>query len=93
MTALLGGAPDQVPDRYAAADPVALLPTGIPTVLLHAPRDNLVPIRQSETYVAAATAAGDDSRLVRVPGSHFEHLDPSSDAGAELRAALDRLFA
>lgn len=91
VTALVGGSPEQVPARYAAVDPVALLPTGVPTVLVHAPRDNLVPIRQSETYVAAATAAGDDSRLVRVAGSHFEHLDPTSAACAELRRALDRI--
>ena len=90
VTALLGGSPEQVPERYAVADPMALLPIGVPTVLVHAPRDNLVPIRQSETYVAAATAAGDDSQLVRVAGSHFEHLDPASEACAELRAALDR---
>jgi len=91
VAALLGGSPEAAPERYAAADPVALLPTGVPTVLVHAPRDNLVPIRQSETYVAAATAAGDDSRLVRVDGGHFEHLDPASAACAELRSALDRL--
>ncbi len=91
VTALLGGSPEQVPDRYAGADPVALLPTGVPSVLVHAARDSLVPIRQSETYVAAATAAGDDSRLVRVGGGHFEHLDPASPACGALREALELL--
>ncbi len=28
--ALLGGSPDEQPDRYAAADPAGLLPTGVP---------------------------------------------------------------
>lgn len=91
ISVLLGGSPEGVPDRYAAADPVALLPTGVPSVLVHAPGDELVPIGQSETYVAAATAAGDDSRLVRVEGGHFEHLDPSSAAVAALRDALEGL--
>jgi acetyl esterase/lipase len=89
VSALLGGSPEQVPDRYAVADPVALLPTGVPSVLVHGARDSLVPIGQSETYVAAATAAGDDSRLVRL-GGHFEHLDPASPACAALREALER---
>lgn len=93
VAALLGGSPEQVPDRYTVADPVALLPTGVPSVLVHAPGDNLVPLRQSETYVAAATAAGDDSRLVRSDGGHFEHLDPASSACAALHTALARLGA
>lgn len=91
VTALLDGSPEQVPERYAIADPVAQLPTGVPSVLVHSSGDSLVPIRQSETYVAAATAAGDDSRLVRVSGGHFEHLNPGSAACAALREALDRL--
>ena len=77
-----------MPERYAAADPLALLPTRVPTVCIHAPGDDLVPISQSETYVAAA---GPAAQLVRVPGGHFEHLDPASEACAVLREALERL--
>ncbi|MCW2726291.1 MAG: hypothetical protein JWN35_3212 [Frankiales bacterium] len=86
--ALIGGSPAEFPGRYRLADPVALLPTGVRTVLVHGTGDDTVPIRQSETYVAAATAAGDRSELVRVPGGHFEHLDPTSEACARMRAAL-----
>lgn len=91
VQALLGGTPASVPERYAAADPSALLPTGVRSVLVHADGDDLVPISQSTGYVAAATAAGDDCRLVRVAGGHFEHLDPASAAGAALREALATL--
>ena len=69
-----------MPDRYAAADPLALLP-GVPTVCVHAAGDDLVPISQSETYVAAA---GPTASLVRFDGGHFEHLDPSSAACSAL---------
>ena len=88
VQALLGGTPARVPARYAAGDPSALLPTGVRSVLVHADDDDLVPISQSTGYVAAATAAGDDSRLVRVDGGHFGHLDPASSAVSTLRAAL-----
>lgn len=91
VDALLGGGPEEVPERYAVADPVALLPTGLPVRCLHGEQDDVVPLRQSELYVAAATAAGDDARLVRLPGGHFEHLDPASPAGDALRAALTGL--
>jgi acetyl esterase/lipase len=85
VDALLGGSPDAVPERYAVADPLALLPTTVPTTCVHAPGDDLVPLSQSETYVAAA---GPVATLVRVPGAHFEHLDPRSEACAAMRDAL-----
>ncbi|MCW2715790.1 MAG: alpha/beta hydrolase, partial [Frankiales bacterium] len=88
VAALMDGLPKRVRDRYEIADPMALLPTGVPTLLLHSADDDLVPLSQSEAYVAAAVEAGDDSRLVRVPGGHFDHLDPTSAAGEALRTAL-----
>ncbi|HWG94335.1 MAG TPA: alpha/beta hydrolase, partial [Mycobacteriales bacterium] len=91
VQALLGGGPDEVPDRYAVADPVARLPTGVRTACLHGEDDDIVPLRQSELYVEAATAAGDDARLVVLPGGHFEHLAPASPAGRALVEALEGL--
>jgi acetyl esterase/lipase len=88
---LVGGSPDECPDRYAVADPLALLPTGVRSVLIHAPRDRTVPLSQSRLYVQRATAAGDDSRLEISRGDHFSHLDPKSDAGRLLREALSSM--
>lgn len=84
IPALLGGSPAEVPERYAVADPLALLPTGVPTACVHAPGDDLVPISQSEAYVAAS----DTARLVTFDGGHFEHLDPASRACELMREAL-----
>lgn len=80
---LVGGSPAAYPERYAEADPRALLPSATPTVLLHAAGDDTVPLTQSEEYASASGA-----RLVVVPGGHFEHLDPSSEAFAALLEAL-----
>jgi acetyl esterase/lipase len=80
---LVGGPPTACPERYAEADPLALLPTGVRTVLLHGVDDDTVPISQSETYARASGA-----ELRRLPGGHFEHLDPSTDAVAALRSVL-----
>ncbi len=93
VDALLGGSPEQVPERYRVADPVALLPTRVRTVLVHGEADDVVPLRQSRSYLAAAQEAGDDVRLVTVPGGHFVHLDPGTEAIAALRTALDELRA
>jgi len=85
---LLGGTPEQVPERYRVSDPVALAPAGVPVVLLHGRADALVPYAQSVAYAAAARGAAE---LVEVPGDHFAHLDPRSPALEELRRALARL--
>jgi acetyl esterase/lipase len=89
--ALLGGAPEQVPDRYRVADPVNLLPTGVRTVLLHCAGDDTVPLSQSETYLEAAVAAGDDCSFEVVPGDHYSHLDPASEAVERLRELLQTM--
>ena len=85
---LLGGTPEQVPERYRVTDPVALAPAGVPAVLLHSRDDALVPYAQSEAYAAAAQGT---ARLVEVPGDHFAHLDPANPAVEELRRALSRV--
>lgn len=84
---LLDGSPAQVPERYDVTDPVSLAPSGVPTLLLHSRTDALVPYAQSETYAAADP----DVRLVPVPGDHFAHLDPGSEAWAQVLAALSAL--
>jgi acetyl esterase/lipase len=81
-----GGPPHRVPERFAAADPLALLPTGVRTVLLHGVDDDVVPMAQSERY-ARASGAG----LIRLPGGHFEHLDPKSAAVEALLRLLAEL--
>lgn len=68
---LLGGGPDVVADRYAAASPRALVPLGVPQLLVHGSRDDRVPVEQARAYAEAAAAAGDPVRLVEVPtGDH-----------------------
>jgi acetyl esterase/lipase len=88
VDALLGGSPTAVPERYAVADPVALVPSGVRTVLVHGTGDDIVPLSQSQDYLAVA---GPSCSLVTVPGDHFIHLDPTSAACEALRTALATL--
>jgi acetyl esterase/lipase len=85
----LGGTPEEVPDAYAAADPVRL-PPGIPVVLVHARDDQEVPFELSERYAAAHL--GPHVRLVAVPdGGHYGLIDPEHHAFAHVLAAVDLL--
>jgi acetyl esterase/lipase len=78
---LLGGTPSAVPERFAAADPMRLVPLGVPTLLVHGPDDATVPLFRSQRYLEAARAAGDEVELVEpVPGEHRIHIDPRSEA-------------
>jgi acetyl esterase/lipase len=85
---LLGGTPDQVPDRYASASPAARLPLGVPQLLVHGRRDDTVPAEMSRAYAERARQAGDDVELVETDEAHFECLDPSSESWA---AIVERL--
>lgn len=86
--ALIGGGPAQYPARYREADPTRLLPTGVRSVLICGTDDDVVPLSQSRTYHDDAVAAGDACSLELVPGDHFVHLDPTSEACQRMRDAL-----
>jgi len=89
---LLGGEPDEVPDRYDLASPAARLPLGVPQLLVHGTDDRIVPPAQSQTYAGAATAAGDQVELSAVPGDHFIHLDPTNQAWTTITDRLPSLL-
>jgi acetyl esterase/lipase len=92
VAALLGGGPEQVPDRYARADPSRRVPTGARTVILHGSADRQVPVEISRSYAARAAAAGDDVRLVELTDcEHFGLIDPMSPAWGVVLSTLGGL--
>src|SRR5262249_61601704 len=83
---VLGGSPTDVPTHYAAADPAALIPLGVPTVLVHGTADPIVPQAISERYQREAKARGDQAKLIPRPGTgHFELVDATTPPGASRR--------
>jgi acetyl esterase/lipase len=87
---LLGGTPTEVPERYAAASPAAMLPLGMPQLLVQGLRDyipDLVDLNRS--YARAARAAGDDVELVELPD--VEHLEPVESSSAAWNLTGDKL--
>ncbi len=86
---LMGGTPDQYPDRYDAGSPIELLPTGTRQVLVHGTADNIVPISQSERFVERAEQMGEQPTLVKLEGiGHFELIDPESEAWSIVAGAV-----
>jgi acetyl esterase/lipase len=86
---LLGNDPDG--ERLRQASPAELLPLGVPQLLVHGARDDIVPASMSEAYAARAHALGDPVETAILPCGHFEHLDPRSEAWRAVREWLDAL--
>lgn len=89
VDALMGAGPSDA--SYDLADPTRHLPLDVPVWAVHASDDDVVPISQSEGYVAAATAAGSEATLVEVTGGHFGVIDTESSAWADIVGVLDSI--
>ncbi len=77
----LGGTIASVPERYAVASPAAMLPLGVPQVLIHGTSDDNVPVEVSRAYVKAARSVHDPITYIELEGvDHFDVIDPHSEA-------------
>lgn len=90
---LLGKPWPDAPERYAAASPAAMLPLGVPQVLIHGTRDSDVPIEISRDYAARAKALGDPVTYLELEGiDHLDVIDPRSTAWERTVEALEALL-
>jgi acetyl esterase/lipase len=86
---LMGGGPDQFPERYRLADPMAAVPVAASVILIHGTDDDRVPARYSTEYASAASAAGGEAGAVLLPGAgHFDVIDPLAAAWPAVLAEL-----
>jgi acetyl esterase/lipase len=91
---LLGGAPEEVPERLRRAAPIELLPLGVPQILVVGELDAVVPAEQAESYAAAAQRAGDRVEVREVAAAgHFELIAPASAAWPTVRDAVLEMVA
>jgi acetyl esterase/lipase len=85
VAALLGGAPDEVPDRYETTDPLVRVPAAGRVVVVHGLRDAVVPPDFSARYADAARAAGVEVVLYQPDADHFEVIDPECPVWSLIR--------
>ncbi|MBA3809197.1 MAG: alpha/beta hydrolase [Solirubrobacterales bacterium] len=89
--ALMGGSPQDVPDRYAVGDALALAPVAMPVLLVHGLLDRTVSIELSRTYERESSAAGAAVELIEIDGEaggHRAHVDPRGAAWAAVAGWL-----
>ncbi len=90
---LMGGTPEEAPERYDAGSPIELLPTGVKQVLIHGADDETVPVSQSEAFVERARSVGDEPLLLKLENTgHFELVDPESSAWPTVSRATLQLL-
>jgi acetyl esterase/lipase len=93
VVGFLGGSSKDHPERYAAADPMLRIERRLPVRIVHGDRDDVVPMNQSDTYVTAARAAGQDAVVTVVDGDHGVVIDPGHPAFGALLDALEAIRA
>ncbi|HEY4269604.1 MAG TPA: alpha/beta fold hydrolase [Galbitalea sp.] len=71
----LGGTSDEVPERYDTASPAEHPVADRAVRLIHGTGDDVVPVSQSEAYLAAALRAGQPATLETFDGDHFDVID------------------
>jgi len=86
---LVGGTPNEVPERYAQASPAELLPMGVPQLLLTGDSDPSVPVAHAAEYERLARARGDDVVLHTIlRAAHFEVIAPWSERWPDVARPL-----
>ena len=89
VDALMGGSDTQQAARYAQASPMALLPLGLPQVLVQGGKDSIVPLEGVSAYAAAATAKGDAvTQRIEPALGHFDPAVPQTLLGSHAVATV-----
>ena len=92
VASFIGGAPQEVSERYRLASPMELLPLKVEQVLIHGELDRHVPVDLSIEYHRSAIEQGNKVRLIVLPEvEHFKIIDPSSAAWESVIDSLDSL--
>ncbi len=89
----LGGTSAEVPERYDTASPAEHPVADRPVRLIHGTGDDVVPMSQSEAYLAAGRRVAQDVRLDTVDGGHMDVIDIEHPSWSLTLAAVRALTA
>jgi pimeloyl-ACP methyl ester carboxylesterase len=90
---LLGGSPEEVPERYRQTSSRELLPLKVEQRLIQGTLDRIVPETFSKDFVIAARTKGDHVRLAIITtAGHFDLIAPYSSAWPAVVEAVSSLL-
>jgi acetyl esterase/lipase len=89
VAALMGGTPEQFPERYKAGDPGLLLPFAAPQLLIQGTRDSQIPPQLPAEWANLAQQRGSSAAVHIIPDAdHFDIVDPESQAWPEVMKSV-----
>lgn len=90
---MMGGTPEEVPERYAQGSPIELLPLNVPQVLIQGALDQTVSPTSARDYFTAARKSGDKTELIVIrEAGHYEVVIPTTPAYEKVREAAVSLM-
>lgn len=90
---LMGGLPEEVPDRYRAGDPGSLVPLNTRQILLQGSADDQIPPDLPLQWAERGRRLGEQISVTIIPGaSHDDVADPLSSAWPEVLASIEGLL-
>jgi acetyl esterase/lipase len=88
----LGGLPEDIPQRYACADPVKLPIPQAEQWIIHGAQDTVVPADFSRSYCEGKRNRGEDVALLEIlKADHYDLIDPRSPAWPAVAGVILRL--
>lgn len=89
ITNLIGGTPEEQPQRYHDASPIELLPLGVPQAVFA----GRMLAADVGPYEAATKRAGDSLQSIVIPnGGHFIFVDPQSENWPQVLQSVRRML-
>ena len=89
----MGGTPAAVPERYLAGNPGDLLPLNVPQFLLQGTADDQIPAKLPLRWAERGQRLGDHVEVAILPhATHFDVVDPESNAWPRVLGVLERLL-
>ncbi|AMM52836.1 esterase [Rufibacter sp. DG15C] len=86
---LMGGLPDQFPDRYALGSPLGNLPLKVPVRLVQGDKDPIVPVSQAQGIARFSSHKQYLVQEVIVPNAgHFDLVAPTSPVWSTVEQAV-----
>ena len=90
---LMGGLPNEVPERYAQGSPAELAPVACKQVFIQGRQDETVPHDYVESYVNQAAARGEPAKLISLDNTgHFEIVVASTPQWLLVETAIQEML-
>ncbi|KXP03598.1 alpha/beta hydrolase family protein [Tsukamurella pseudospumae] len=86
---VMGGTPEQYPDRYLLVDPLERMDPRVPVVAITGTDDTVVPPREAAEYVETLRQKGGSTALIEIPQTgHAEVVDVSKPWWPMIESAI-----